>query len=104
MSKIVNALKSVNKFGLLAIMLVAFATMAFKAESKRFATKTWGNDNGTWVDLTGKTEQTMPGGPGDYRCEEAETVCTAEFDDTISNPNVGNPTPLSTHPGEYVEL
>lgn len=92
MKKVIENLKSVNLLGLFAILMVAFATLALRADSNVRLTEKWANDNGTWVNVDGQTQQPEPGQPGDYRCtlEEESPICTAEFpqgNDPNSNPS-----------------
>ncbi|WP_316747113.1 hypothetical protein [Pedobacter gandavensis] len=84
MEKFKNALKSVNIFGLLAITLIAFATMAF-TPSKNLATKKYGYNPSTsqWVDITG-LQQSDELNTRDYKCSQSQTTCSAEFE---VNPN-----------------
>lgn len=91
MEKFKNALKSVNKFGLGAIMLVAFATMAF-TPAKNLATKKYSYNpsapaGSKWTDVT-LLQQSIPGQPRDYTCSGTQNTCTAEFDvDPNTNPS-----------------
>lgn len=86
MEKFKNALKSVNKLGLLALVLVAFSTLAFKASNEKLAMKKWANVSGTWVDVN-LLQQSNGEETNDYRCTGAQNTCTAEFPDTITDPN-----------------
>lgn len=82
-NKVKETLKSVNKLGLAAIMLIAFATMAFTPEKK--TTTLYGFDRSTeqWTDLTGITEGLAV---GNYQCDTDPNNenCTAEFDHSPS--------------------
>ncbi len=83
MEKIKNALKSVNKFGLLALALVAFATLAFTPAKKTLTLYGFDRSANQWVNLTGVSEGTSE---NDYQCDTdpENKNCTAEFDHTPS--------------------
>jgi hypothetical protein len=96
MEKFKNALKSVNKLGLVAIAVVAVATMAF-TPAKNLATKKYSYDpsapaGSKWTDVT-SLQQTSGGVTRDYRCSGTENTCTAEFD---VNPNI-NPSAIPSN-------
>ncbi|RZM21684.1 MAG: hypothetical protein EOO88_32015 [Pedobacter sp.] len=97
-------LKLIKSNLLVIAMIIALGgAVSANVASKSKANKMWGNDNGIWVDLTGKTEQTSPGGPGNFSCDGEESVCRAEFPDNI-DPNVGSHVPLAEYPGEFQSL
>ncbi|RYZ55946.1 MAG: hypothetical protein EOP49_01755 [Sphingobacteriales bacterium] len=97
-------LKLIKSNLLVMAMIIALGgAVSANVVNKSKATKMWGNNSGTWVDLTGKIQQPNPGDPGDYRCDLDETVCRAEFPDNI-DPNVGSHVPLAEYPGEYIPL
>ncbi|WP_316805327.1 hypothetical protein [Pedobacter nototheniae] len=104
MERFKNALKSVNKIGLMALVLVAFATMAF-TPSKNLAMKKWSYDptapaGHRWADITGQ-QQSDEENTRDYLCNGAEQICTAEFDESI-DPDVTPSTPLNVVEGQFV--
>jgi hypothetical protein len=66
MEKFKNALKSVNKFGILALALVAFATMAFKAPATQNVK--WGYDQ--------EQSQWVPAPDDNYSCDGVTDFCT----------------------------
>lgn len=86
MEKIKNALKSVNKFGLLALVLVAFSTLAFKAKTKD-TNVLYGKDamSGVWVPLTPSSN---------YLCDGTSDICTRLYEEG-KNP--------IDHPNDYIE-
>ncbi|AMP99816.1 hypothetical protein AY601_2942 [Pedobacter cryoconitis] len=100
MEKFKNALKSVNKFGILAIALVAFATMAF-TPAKNLAVKKWGYNPSTsqWVEITG-LEQSDRENTRDYKCTSSLNNCSAEFD-ASQNPNIDASSPQNIVPGTF---
>lgn len=79
MKKLENALKSVNKLGLLAIAVVAFATVAFTPAKRAMTLYGFDRSVGQWVDLSGVSEGTSE---GNYQCDvdPENKNCTAEFD------------------------
>ncbi|MET4081547.1 hypothetical protein ABIB40_001496 [Pedobacter sp. UYP30] len=106
MNKVTTAIKSVNKLGLGAMAIIAIAMMSFKAPSDNFATKKWSFDSSApagsqYHDIT-SLQQSSGTVIRDYRCDDAETSCTKEYDASI-DPNV-NPmaTPLSTVQGTFI--
>ncbi len=81
-----NALKSVNKLGLVAIMLVALATMAFAPSKKNTVGKLYGYDQtipinqNRWLLIEGKTmDNSGSPAPGTYRCDASVETCSARF-------------------------
>ncbi|KQB99886.1 hypothetical protein [Pedobacter sp. Hv1] len=85
MEKFKNALKSVNKFGLLALVLVAFSTLAFKAPTKD-TDVLYKRDNisGVWSPVTTSS----------YYCDGDLNICTQLY------PAGKNPT---DNPDDYIE-
>ncbi|SHG06965.1 hypothetical protein [Pedobacter caeni] len=99
MNKLFNALKSVNKFGLIAIMLVALATMAFTPSKKTIAQK-YGYNQVTerWVLIEGKTmDNSNTPAPSTYRCDLSTETCSGLFStpptDGSSIPDAGTKVP-----------
>lgn len=98
---IVNALKSANKFGLVAIMLVAFSAMAFKAPNKvsnTLLTEYGRESDGDWVPV-GSTQP--GGGTGQYTCELSESPCRALFESQPENSAVPEPENITQYDGDY---
>lgn len=98
---ILNALKSANRFGILAIMLVAFSSMAFKAPvkaSNTLLTEYGRLANGDWVEVG----STQPGeGTGEYTCEISESPCRALFEEAPENSAVPAPENITQDDGDY---
>lgn len=89
MEKIKNALKSVNKFGLLALVLVAFATLSFTTVKKDMAVQ-WGLDGSTWVKVT-----------GEYECINSG-ICTRLYPEG-QDPNINPSGYTDQEPGTFVQ-
>ena len=82
MNNFKNALKSVNKIGLFAIALVAFAAMAFTPAKKNSVAQKYGYDqvNNQWVLIEGKTmDNSSNPAPGTYRCDASPETCSGLF-------------------------
>ncbi len=98
---IVKALRSVNKLGLVAIMLVAFSAMAFKAPnrvSNTFLTEYGRKANGDWVPVA----STQPGeGPGQYTCVLSDSPCRALFESQPANSAVPESQNITQFDGDY---
>jgi len=96
MKQITATLKSVNKFGLGAIIVTAGLLMGFKASEIKFATVKWRFNSTTsqWVML-----------PNDnYYCDGGAGTCTNSYDEGV-NPNaVTNPIVRATEDGSYTPL
>ncbi|WP_199121447.1 hypothetical protein [Pedobacter sp. ASV28] len=96
MKKVFNTLKSVNKFALVGILSVAFATMAFKAPAKKTTSTQYGRTSSGWV-LVNDDE---------FECNlQNEEICKAYF---LNDPNGPNPQMDNTAPivrdGLYVPI
>ncbi len=94
MEKFKNALKSVNKFGLLALTLVAFSTLAFKAPSKD-TNVLYGKNNstGVWFQVT----------TSNYQCTEDPAICTRLYE-AGKNPTDNPNDYIEETPGIYTPL
>ncbi|SDF95258.1 hypothetical protein SAMN05421827_102231 [Pedobacter terrae] len=82
MNKLNIALKSVNKIGLFAIALVAFAAMAFTPAKSNSVAQKYGYDqaNNQWVLIEGKTmDNSGNPAPGTYRCDASSETCSGLF-------------------------
>lgn len=104
MEKFKNALKSVNIFGLLAITLIAFATMAFTPTKKNTVAQKYGYDQtiplnqNRWVLIQGKTmDNSGSPAPGSYRCDASSDICSGLFTtpptSSSATPDVGTELP-----------
>ncbi|RZJ90934.1 MAG: hypothetical protein EOO20_06655 [Chryseobacterium sp.] len=97
MKTLLGKLKSINLFGLLAILFVAGATLAFKpVETSKENASTWTrtlNENNVfeWV------QQDLPG-----TCEDASEICRAVFPDNYDpSMHSDNDNKLNAINGEY---
>ncbi len=101
LKNILKALTSANKFGLLAIMLIAFSAMAFKAPNKAANTllTEYGREaDGDWVPVG----STQPGsGSGQYTCELSDTPCRALFESQPANSASPSPENIIEDDGVY---
>ncbi|SFH05171.1 hypothetical protein [Pedobacter insulae] len=109
MEKFKNALKSVNKFGLVLILAAAgiiFSQSAFKSKK---AMVLWGKDSTVpsvgWRNLTGIAEDNgeAPHDPNTYRCvSNLEQICTAEFEDSTPPTSPSSIPDGDTNQGEFI--
>ncbi len=96
MEKFKNAFKSVNKFGLLALALVAFAMMSFTSNEKKSTGQKYAYDqqNHQWVLIEGlqmDNDEESPA-PGTYRCDTSDEICSGNF---LVAPTTGDEEPDS---------
>ena len=102
MEKIKNMLKSVNKFGLLALMLVAFMAVAFKAPQKKTNTllTEYGRDfEGNWTPVGTASPGT---GTNQYTCEDSDEICRALFETPPTPNQAPEPENVIEADGEFV--
>ena len=86
-----------SKLAAMAMILGLGSALVTSAAPRNMANKTWGHRaNGTYVDLTGKTED-------DYDCTGSTNVCTAVYPST-QDPNSDPANPISTIPGQFSGL
>lgn len=93
MNKMIATLESVNKLGLGAIIITAGLLMGFKAPENKLADVLWGNNNGTWIQLTSTSQ---------YVCDGDQGICTRLYPEG-KNPTANPNEYTSEIPGEFVQ-
>lgn len=101
LKNIIKALNSANKFGLVAIIFVAFSAIAFKAPTKvpnNMLTEYGREADGDWVPVG----SAQPGEePGQYTCEESDLPCRALFASQPENSEAPEPGNIIQDDGDY---
>ena len=103
--KAVKAAKTSAFLGVAGCILaggIGFAEARHNANERQTMVK-WARVDGAWVNINGQTQQTTPGGPGDYRCDSSDDICSAQFAEGV-NPNQAGAIPSNVVEGEYVSL
>lgn len=67
---------------LVAIIAIGFSAFTPTAKTSNYGKQIIDSENHNWIDLSGYTEVfdlQAPLNPGEYRCQDEETTCSATF-------------------------
>jgi len=101
MKTLLNALKGINKFGLVLLLVAATLVVTQSAFMSNKSAQLYYYDSGNnvWQNAGSLHEDSTPDGNGDYdpnsfRCEDEEQICSGMFDST--SPTIpGSNTPIA---------